>query len=92
MVYFDFRGLKVCVLDQPVPKVFPDDAPVRDTPTIPKIISDQQPITQQCSFFQKMMENARSILSMKCQCPSATAKSTRFETRIKPKLTFFGLV
>lgn len=73
-------GLPTCQCDSlAIPKVFPE-APVRDVPTVPKALTDviqnQQPVTQQCSFFQKMMENAKSILSMKCQCSTIGTKTT----------------
>lgn len=73
--------LSRCECDGTIPKVFPE-TPVRDVQKVPKtvtgVIQNQQPISQPCSFFQKMMENAKSILSMKCQCPSpfASSKST----------------
>ncbi|XP_048525691.1 uncharacterized protein LOC109538912, partial [Dendroctonus ponderosae] len=71
-------GPATCQCDSlSIPKVFPE-TPVRDVPAVPRTITDQQPVTQQCSFFQKMMENAKSILSMKCQCPSPGAKATSF--------------
>ncbi|XP_076273051.1 uncharacterized protein LOC143204352 isoform X2 [Rhynchophorus ferrugineus] len=56
-----------------VPKVFPGygDRPERDVPVTPA--ADDKPV--QCSFFQKMMDNARSILSIKCQCPSNQTSS-----------------
>ncbi|ENN76003.1 hypothetical protein YQE_07383, partial [Dendroctonus ponderosae] len=60
-------GPATCQCDSlSIPKVFPE-TPVRDVPAVPRTITDQQP---------KMMENAKSILSMKCQCPSPGAKAT----------------
>lgn len=71
-----------CECEGTIPKVFPE-TPVRDVQQVPKTITDviqnQQPISQPCSFFQKMMENAKSILSMKCQCPSPFASSKSAE-------------
>ncbi|CAH1132886.1 unnamed protein product [Ceutorhynchus assimilis] len=63
-----------------VPKIFPD-TPVRDVAGIPNVVTEvihqpQPPIAKPCSFFQKMMDNARSILSITCQCPNAVVNKT----------------
>ncbi|XP_030751499.1 uncharacterized protein LOC115879012 isoform X3 [Sitophilus oryzae] len=79
----------ICAVNRQVPKVFPNypEMPERDLDTVPKIISEgsiEKPAAQQCSFFQKMMENAKSILSMKCQCPSTVQQTNSSLTSDTP--------
>ncbi|XP_050300880.1 uncharacterized protein LOC126739300 isoform X2 [Anthonomus grandis grandis] len=76
---------ETCPCDTGIPKVFPE-TPVRDLqkPTInTDVIKNQKQVTQQCSFFQKMMENAKNMLSLKCTCPSTPTSPPTTETSMK---------
>ncbi|KAL1516635.1 hypothetical protein ABEB36_000520 [Hypothenemus hampei] len=79
----EVKSLQSCPCDNnnasTTPKVF-SETPVHDI--------EQPPVVQQCSFFQKMMENAKSILSIKCQCSSSSdTKDTSATPRTNTPIT-----
>ncbi|XP_066156710.1 uncharacterized protein [Euwallacea fornicatus] len=54
----------------------PCNCDIDGIPRMTNVRRNQEPVTQQCSFFQRMTENIRSILASKCQRPSTFLEGT----------------